>query len=142
MVDIIIKILDCFGNGDMFTVSDTGKKGLIIHEKCNFDNTDEVSRHTISKAELIKISNAFEKICFKEVFSEHENLVWIDGCILRITIQNGSSKLNVEVCCPDKDISMPETTKLLEACELVCPIMKFCSELDSQLIGTWLVDFI
>lgn len=123
MIDIIIDIQDYFGNKQIYTVSAEGQSGIIIHEKGNFKDTDEVDRKKISKDDFDKITNAFFSINFTQIFKEYSNLIGLDGWILTCTIQNGTSKISAQIWCPNKDSSMPETTKLLEACELVCPVM-------------------
>jgi len=124
MFEILIDIQNYLGNKEIFTVSDEGKSALIIHEKGNFKDTDEVDKKTISKDDFGKIVKAFSDVNFSEVFKEHSNLMGLDGWILTCTIQNGTAKMSAQLWCPEKDDSMPETTKLLEACELICPILE------------------
>lgn len=124
MFEIIIDVQNYFGNKEIFTVSDEIRSGLIIHEKGDFNDTEEVDRKTISKADFDNIVKAFSEVNFTEVFNEHEDLVGLDGWILTCTIKKGTVKISAQVWCPDKNESMPETTKLLEACELVCPVLE------------------
>ena len=124
MFEIIIDVQNFFGNKEIFTVSAEGKSALIIHEKGNFKDTDEVDRKTLSKADFDKIIKTFSEVNFTEVFNEHEDLVGLDGWILTCTIKKSTVNISAQLWCPDKDSSMPETTKLLEACELVCPIFE------------------
>ena len=46
MFEILIDIQNYLGNKEIFTVSDEGKSALIIHEKGNFKDTDEVDKKT------------------------------------------------------------------------------------------------
>ena len=123
MFDIVIDIQNYFGNKEVFTVSDEGGSCLIIHEKGNFKDTDEVDRKTITKADFEKIKNAFSSINFTVLFDEHAALVGLDGWILTCTIQNSTAKISAQIWCPEKNSAMPETTKLIEACELICPVI-------------------
>ena len=124
MYSITIDIQNYFGDKEVFTVSDEINSYSILHEQGNFKETNEVDRKNISKADFGKISKAFSDINFTEVFNEHSDLVGLDGSILTCTIQNDTSKICAQIWCPEKDPAMSETTKLIEACELVCPIIE------------------
>ena len=124
MFEIIIDVQNYFGTKEIFTFSYAGKSGLIIHEKGNFKDTDELDRKTISKADFENIIKAFSEVNFTKVFNEHSDLIGLDGWILTCTIKKGTVNISAQLWCPVKEPSMPETTKLLEACELVCPIFE------------------
>ena len=128
MFSISINIQNYNGDTDVFTLSSEFNEFLILHEKGNFNETDEVDEKTISKADFDKIAKAFFEINIIEVVNEQPDLMGLDGWILNCSIQNGTAKISARLWCPEKDQSKPETTKLLEACEKIFSFF----ELDSQ----------
>jgi len=122
MFSISIDILDYFGKKEIFTLSQDFNVLELLHEKGNFEETDEVDRKNISKANFEKISKAFFDINFTELFNENPDQIHLDGWILTVSIQNDMAKISAQLFCPRKDNSKPETTKLLQACELICPL--------------------
>ena len=124
MNSIKIEVRDCFWNKEVFLVSDEQNSYVIHHEKGNFKETEEIDKKCISKSDFEKIVNTFSEINFTEITKEHGNLLGLDGWTLICSLENGTSKSSVEIWCPEKSPSTPETKKLIEACELVCPVME------------------
>ena len=54
-----------------------------------------------------------------KVFKESSDLVGCDGWTLRCTISKCMSDISVMLWCPSKSREIPETTKLLKACDMV-----------------------
>ena len=130
MFSISINVQNYIRDTEVFTLSSEFNSFLILHEKGNFKETDEVDKKTISKADFDKIAKAFSEINFTEVFNEQPDLMGLDGWILTCSIQNDTAKISAQIWCPEKDQSKPETTKLLEACEKVFSLFESQNLLD------------
>lgn len=124
MNTITIEVEDCFGKKEIFTVSSNYKSASIQHHYDDIQDIKKLDEKEITQADYDKILKAFTNVNFHTVFNENPDLLGCDGWTLICSIHNGTSKLSIEVWCPEKDSSKPETTKLIEACELICPILE------------------
>lgn len=122
MNTITVTIQGCYGKSEIFTVSETAHSASIQHHYDNIKKTKKLDERSITKDEFNKIFNAFMEVNFNEFFNENPDLIGCDGWTLILSIHNGSAEIKASIWCPEKDSSKPETTKLIEACELVCPV--------------------
>ena len=73
----------------------------------------------LSHTDFSPIYDAFNHLDFTKAWKESGDFAGCDGWTLKCTISNVSSEISVQLWCPEKDHSKPETTKLVEACEKV-----------------------
>lgn len=123
MNTISIEIQDCFAKSDIFTVSSDYHSASIQHHYNNIKKFKKLDERSITKDDYEKILKAFMDVNFNAVFNENPDLIGADGWTLICSIENGTSRISIAVWCPEKDLSKPETLKLIEACELVCPVL-------------------
>lgn len=122
MNTITIKIQDCYAKSEVFTVSEFSHS--IQHYYDSIKKIKKLDEKSITKDGYDKIFNAFMNVNFNEVFNENPDLIGFDGWTLICSIENGTVEICASVWCPEKDSSKPETSKLIEACELVCPVLE------------------
>ena len=123
MNTITIKIQDCFANSDIFTVLSSPHLASIQHHFDSIGKIKKLDVRNITKDDYDKLYKAFMNVNFNEVFNENPDLLWFCSWTLICSFENGTAVISASVKCPEKDPSKPETTKLIEACELVCPVL-------------------
>lgn len=108
------------GRSDIYTaerdeklISITHKVGGFMHKK------DKPVTKKITDTEYQPIIEAFENIDFQKVFKESGDSFGCDGWCLKVTISKIMSGISVSLWCPSKNSAIPETTKLLKACDKI-----------------------
>ena len=108
------------GYDDIFSITPEEGFVSITHDAEGFMNNDEESKTIeLSPKEYQPIADAFDNINFYTVLEESNILMGYDGWVLKCTISKGMTNLTVSLWCPEEDSSKPETTKLLQACNMV-----------------------
>lgn len=124
MYTITIKIEGSYGKADIFTVSERAHSAIIQHHYDSIKKIKKLDERSITKDEFNIIFKAFMNVNFNELFKENPDLIAADGWTLICSISNGSAEISISVWYPEKDLSKPETKKLIEACKLVCPVLE------------------
>ena len=116
----IEKEVSYIGRTDTFTIGPDDKSIPITHEVGGFMHK-KVKPETkkLSYTEYRPIEDAFKNIDFQKVFNESGDLVGCDGWTLKVTLSNIMSGISVSLWCPTESPETPETTKLLQACEMI-----------------------
>lgn len=117
-----IKIESCseyVGYHEIYTIeknqySISANQEIIIRMKNKNSETRE-----LSDTELNSIEEAFDELDFAKIFKESGNTFGFDGCTLKCTIGRSKSELTVKLWSPRSNQDVPETTKLLYACNMV-----------------------
>ena len=108
------------GRKDTFTIENGNKSIQITHEVGGFMHK-KVKPETkkLSHTEFHSIFDSFNALDFTKIYQESGDLVGCDGWTLRCTISNVMTEISVQVWCPSENPEVPETTKLLQACNMV-----------------------
>ena len=108
------------GRIDIYTIKYEDKSIPITHKVSGFMHK-KVKPETkrLSHTDFSPVYDAFNDLDFTKAWKESGDFVGCDGWTLKCTISNVSSEISVQLWCPEKHQSKPETTKLLEACEKV-----------------------
>ena len=121
MYKIIIETTASYvGRTDTYTIEPEEKSILITHEvggALNLGEKPEIIK--LSTADYKPIEAAFDKLDFTKIFKESSDLIGYDGWTLKCTIKKGMSKISILLWCPSKSKEIPETTKLVKACDKV-----------------------
>lgn len=119
----IEKEVSYVGRTDTFTVGPADNSIPITHEVGGFMHK-KVKPETkkLSHTEYKPINEAFENIDFQKVFNESGDLIGYDGWTLKVTLSNVMSGISVSLWCPSESPETPETSKLLQACEMICSL--------------------
>ena len=108
------------GRKDTFTIEQGDKSISITYEVGGFMHKKvKPITKKLSHTEFRPIYDAFNALDFTKVYQESGDLVGCDGWTLRCTISNVMSEISVQVWCPSESPEVPETTKLLKACNMV-----------------------
>lgn len=120
MFTVIVEKAASFNSKEIFTLERGDKSASVTHEVvADFEEKAKTATKKFSLTDSKKIFNAFAALDFSKIFKESGELIGCDGWTLRCTLRNGTNELAVELWCPCEDVSKPETTKLIKACELV-----------------------
>ena len=116
----IKKEVSYMGRIDIYTIKYDDKSIPITHKVSGFMHK-KVKPETkkLSHTDFSPIYDAFNHLDFTKAWKESGDFAGCDGWTLKCTISNVSSEISVQLWCPEKDHSKPETTKLVEACEKV-----------------------
>lgn len=108
------------GRTDIYTVESCEDKFTITHEIGGFMHKKEkTATKKLSAAEFKPIEDAFNKLDFTKVFIESGDNFGCDGWTLKCTIGKVISNISVLLWCPSSHQDIPETTKLLKACDMI-----------------------
>ena len=117
---IIEKEVSYMGRKDIYTIEQDDKSIPITHKVCGFMHKKvKTETKKLSHTDFQPIFDAFNNLDFTKAWQESGNLVGFDGWTLKCKIYHVATEISIRLWCPSKDGSIPETTKLLEACEKV-----------------------
>lgn len=104
---------------EIYTVEGGDRSSAVTYETEGFGKRKKPVTKKIPVSDYQKIADAFSDLDFSEICKESSDLMGCDGWTLKCTFRKGMTVLSIVLWCPSKDKSIPETTKLLEACDLV-----------------------
>lgn len=107
------------GKKELYTVEWGDRSAAVTYAVKEFGKRRKPVTKKIPVTDYQKIADAFLDLDFSEIYKESGDLVGFDGWTLKCTIQYVNTELSILLWCPSKDKSTPETTKLLEAYDLV-----------------------
>ena len=103
------------------SVTKNDKNALVNYnvENVPFSYNSEACQKKISILDYANLEKEVQNLSLEKIFRENLDCVFLDGWTLRFSKRSGSSELKIEVQCPSKSESKPETMKLLDFCEKV-----------------------
>lgn len=103
------------------SVTKNDKNALVNYnvENVPFSYNSEAWQKKISILDYAKLEKEVQNLSLEKIFRENLDCVFLDGWTLRFSMRSRSTELKIEVQCPSKSESKPETMKLLDFCKKV-----------------------
>ena len=115
-----IETLSQYGQMDTYDIVDLVESIAINHSFSNIkDNKEELERKRLSPEEFRPIADAFENLDYTKIFKESDNLPRLNCTYLECDFVNGKSSISMTLYSKPQDSTVPEITKLFDACKMI-----------------------